>query len=125
MNRLDELIKEALGNEEAQIIGMVEEQGYFAQGLALFRGRNAWVIWVIMVAQTVMFIAGVWCAVRFFQAVDVLPALKWGISGAVLWIMAINLKLSLVPQMQADRVIREIKRAELLLLSNRADPSGD
>ena len=29
--------------------------------------------------------------------------------------MALQLKLSLMPQMQADRILRELKRVELLL----------
>ena len=65
--------------------------------------------------QTVMFVAGAWCTVKFFQTTDVLLALKWGLSASVLWLMATQLKLSLTPQMQADRVIREIKRVELML----------
>jgi len=43
-------------------------------------------------------------------------AIKWGITGAVLIIVGASLKMSLMPQMQADRVIREVKRVELLLL---------
>lgn len=117
MSKLDDLIKEALEGEDQEILDASAELGYFKQSLSLFGGPNSWVVWLIMTVQTTMFIAGIWCAVRFFGAVEVLPALKWGISGAVLWLMAINLKLSLVPQMQANRVIREIKRLELILAS--------
>ena len=89
--------------------------GWFQLGLAQFSGKLGWVTWVIMVSQTALFIIGAWCAVRFFGTTEVLDAVKWGISGAVLWIFAINLKLSIMPQMQADRVIRELRRMELLL----------
>jgi hypothetical protein len=115
MKKLDELIKEALEGEDRDMLRETEELGYFAAGISLFRGKRAWVTWLIMVVQTVMFLIGVWCVFRFFQAGEVLGALKWGLSGTVLWIMATNLKLSLVPQMQADRVIRELKRVELML----------
>ena len=115
MSKLDDLIREALEGEDRQMVADTEELGYFALGLSQFRGKLGWVTWVIMVVQTVMFLIGAWCAVRFFQAAEVLDAVKWGISGAVLWIAAINLKLSLMPQMQADRVIREVRRLELLL----------
>lgn len=117
--RIDELIREALEGEDREIIRETEELGYFALGLSLFRGKLGWVTWVLMTVQTVMFIIGVWCAVRFFQAQDVLGAVKWGISGTVLWLMATQLKLSLVPQMQADRILRELKRVELMLVSRK------
>jgi hypothetical protein len=68
-----------------------------------------------MIVQGAMFLGGVWCAIRFFGATDMLLAVKWGISGAVLMLAATMLKLSLMPQMQADRILRELKRVELLL----------
>lgn len=117
MTKLDDMIREALEGEDRKIWAETEELGWFELGLAQFSGKLGWVTWVLMVTQTAMFIAGVWCAVHFFQATEVISALKWGISGAVLWIMAINVKLSLMPKMQADRVIRELRRVELMLVS--------
>ncbi|WP_298297525.1 DUF6768 family protein [uncultured Litoreibacter sp.] len=115
--RLDDLIKAALTGQDKDILKETEELGYLALGLSQFDGKLGWVTWVIMVVQAVLFIVGVCCAVQLFAAVDVLAAVKWGISSAVLMIMAVQLKLSLAPQMQADRVIREVKRLELLLVN--------
>ncbi|MDH5798906.1 MAG: hypothetical protein OEZ19_10095, partial [Paracoccaceae bacterium] len=91
MSKLDDLIREALEGEDREMLADTEELGYFALGLSQFTGKHGWVTWVIMVVQTVMFLIGAWCAVRFFQSTEVLEAVKWGISGAVLWIAAINL----------------------------------
>ncbi|WP_299191697.1 DUF6768 family protein [uncultured Litoreibacter sp.] len=115
--RLDDLIKAALTGQDKDILKETEELGYLALGLSQFGGKLGWVTWVIMVVQAVLFIVGVCCAVQLFAAVDVLAAVKWGISSAVLMIMAVQLKLSLAPQMQADRVIREVKRLELLVVN--------
>jgi len=115
MQKLDEMIKEALGGEDRRIFDETEELGFFALGLSQFRGKLGWVTWAITIVQTVMFLAGIWCITQFFQATDVLLALKWGLSGAVLWIIGTSLKMSLMPRMQADRVIRELKRIELML----------
>lgn len=115
MTKLDQLIEEALRDQDRAILEATEEQGWFALGLGQFRGKLGWVTWVIMVIQTVLFIAGIWCAFRFFGTTEVLPALKWGFSATVLLLMALQLKLSLMPQMQADRILRELKRVELLL----------
>ena len=115
MEKLDKLIEEALLVEDREIFEETRELGWFALGLSQFRGKLGWVTWVIMLVQTTMFLVGVWCAVRFFQSADALMAVKWGISWAVMMIMATSLKLSLMPQMQADRVIRQLKRVELML----------
>ncbi len=117
MSKLDEMIRDALEGEDRKIFEETEELGWFALGFGLFRGKLGWVTWVVMIVQSAMFLASLWCAIRFFQATEVLPAVKWGISGAVLLIAGTSLKMSLMPQIQADRVIREIKRVELMLVS--------
>lgn len=119
MDKLDEMIKEALTGEESDLKAEVDELGYFALGLNQFRGKLGWVTWVIMVVQSAMFVGGVYCAVRFFGVAEVLPALRWGLSAAVLFILATQLKLSLAPQMQADRVIRALRRVELLIVAGK------
>jgi hypothetical protein len=119
MSKLDDLIAEALSTEERAMLRETEEKGWFAMGADQFRGRLAWVTWVIAIVQAVLFLAGVWCAIRFFGATETLTALHWGLPAAVLVILAAILKTSLMPQMQADRVIREVKRVELMLASQK------
>jgi hypothetical protein len=116
MDKLDKLIEEALLVEDREIFEETRELGWFALGLSQFRGKLGWVTWVVMLVQGTMFLVAVWCAVRFFQSTEVLLAVKWGISGSAMMIMATVLKMSLMPQMQADRVIRELKRVELMLV---------
>jgi len=116
MDKLDTMIKEALETEDQTIWAETEELGYFAAAFGLFRGKTAWVNWVVMLVQAVLFFVAVWCALNFFAANDVLLALKWGISGAVLFLTALTMKMSLMIPMQANRVIREIKRIELMLV---------
>ena len=119
MEKLDAMIKEALEAGDRDIWAATEELGWFALGLKQFRGKLGWITWVIMVVQSVMFLAAVWCGVRFFGATDVLLAVKYGISGTVLALSGLSMKLSLMPQIQADRVIRELKRVELMLVARQ------
>lgn len=117
MTKLDDMIRDALADKDRALLDQTEELGWFALGLSQFSGKLGWVTWVIMVMQIAMFAAGVWCAVHFFAASDALIALKWGLPAATLILMAAMLKFTLMPQMQADRVIREVKRLELLIAS--------
>jgi len=117
MDKLDEMIKEALEAEDQTLWAETEELGYFAAAFGLFRGKTAWVNWLVMLVQMMMFFVAVWCAIRFFGATDVLIAVKWGISSAVLLLAALTMKMSLMIPMQGNRVIREIRRFELILAS--------
>lgn len=117
MSKLDDLIREALDAKDQEILDKTEELGYVQLGLSQFGGKLGWVTWVIMIVQAALFVIGVWCAFNFFAATEVLSAIKWGIPSATLIIVAAALKFSLMPQMQADRIIREVKRVELLIAS--------
>lgn len=117
MTKLDDMIRDRLNENDRELLNQTEEVGWFALGLSQFSGKLGWVTWVIMVLQIAMFAVGMWCAAQFFNATETITALKWGLPGGTLIIMAAMLKFTLVPQMQADRVIREVKRLELLIVS--------
>ncbi len=117
MATVDDLLEMALRDQDPEILAATAEQGWFDLGISQFRGKLGWVTWVIVIVQTALFLAGAYCAYRFFGAVDILPTVKWGVSSAVLLIAALQLKLSLMPQIQADRILREVKRIELLIVS--------
>ncbi|KAB7614506.1 hypothetical protein F9L33_07650 [Amylibacter sp. SFDW26] len=116
-NKLDEMIEAALTDQDHEILKETEELGYLALGLSQFGGKLGWVTWVLMLLQGTMFVAAVWCAIKFYAADTALLAIQWGIPSAALAIMALQIKLSLAPQMQADRVIREVKRLQLMIIS--------
>lgn len=115
MNKLDRLIEEALSDEDKEMLRETRELGWFALGASQFSGKLGWVTWVIMSVQIAMFVAAVWTGLKFFAAEDVLTALKWGLPSATLAIVATIMKTSLMPQMQADRILRELKRVELMI----------
>ncbi|PIE16452.1 MAG: hypothetical protein CSA68_02565 [Rhodobacterales bacterium] len=113
---MDERIVTALSQQNPEILSLTKERGWFGLVLDQFHNRLSWVLWVIIVAQLVLFIAGIYCAVQFFAAREVLSALKWGLPAAVMIVLALQLKLSLMPQIQTERLLREIKRTQLILL---------
>jgi len=115
MSKLDRLIEEALSDQDKDMLRETQELGWFALGASQFSGKLGWVSWVIMIVQAVLFLLAVWTGWHFFTTADVLSALKWGLPSATLMIVATILKTSLMPQMQADRVIRELKRVELMI----------
>lgn len=118
MRNTDTKIEQALDAEERELLrSIAEEPAYVEQALGMFKGRTAWVNMVLMIAQAALFVGGVWATWNFFQADDALTALHWGLPAAVALLMALAIKLALYPVIQANRVIREMKRLELLIAS--------
>lgn len=119
MDELDRRIAAALAEDDLGLPENAQEPGFYALAFSTLRGPQAWVSWVLMIVQTVMFLFAVWAGWHFFVATEVLPALKWGLSAATLAIMATQLKMALVPHMQANRVILALRRLELRLAAQK------
>jgi hypothetical protein len=115
MNNGDKLDAAIEMEERALLAAIREEPGFFSQASGVFFGSNWWVSLILMASQVALFTAGCWAAWHFFQAQDALAALRWGLPAAVLLIVSLMLKLAFWPQIQANRVIREIRRLELVL----------
>lgn len=115
MDKLDRMIAEALAEEDRDIVAHTAEQGFFAQLLGQLSGRNAWVNWLATAMIFVYLGLMVWTGWNMFVATEALAAIKWGLGAALSVIVIGMVKLYLFQAMQADRVIREIKRVELML----------
>jgi hypothetical protein len=116
MPDLDHMIDEALDAEERELLRSIgEEPGFFSQATGMFSGRTGWVSALMMVVQGILFLGGAWAAWRFFEAVEPVAQLRWGLPAAVLLIVATVMKMALLPRMEANRVMRELKRIELQL----------
>ena len=114
MRDLDRLIEEALGEEESALLRRIgEPPGFLERALGLFGAGVKWMVVLMMVIQTLLFIAGLWAAWMFFEATDPVTQLRWGLPSAVLMLMALAIKLSVAPSIHATRIMCELKRLEL------------
>jgi len=116
MRDVDNLIEEALGQEEREILSRIgDEPGFLGLAFGLFSGRLGWVNILLMVVQGVTFVAGAYAAWMFFEAADPVSQLRWGLPSAVLLILATMIKMAMWPNIHAERLMRELKRIELQL----------
>ena len=122
MQDIDRMIEEALdGEEQALFRQTAREPGFFGQAFGMLGGPTGWVSAVMIVSQIALFVAGAWAGWRFFQADTALSALHWGLPSVVLLLTATAMKMALMPTLQANRVIRELKRLELQIAVSRRD----
>lgn len=114
MQEIDRMIEEALDGEEQILFReTAREPGFFSQAFGLLGGPNGWVNVVMVVVQSALFIGGLWAGWRFFEAGSALSALHWGLPAAVLMLMSLIIKMAMMPEMQANRLMRELKRLQL------------
>ena len=120
MRDLDTLIDEALCDEEREVLRRIgDEPGFFERALGMFGAGVGWMVALMMLIQTLLFIAGVWAAWNFFEAADPVTQLRWGLPAAVLMLMSLAIKLSVAPSIHANRIMRELKRIELQIAIKR------
>ena len=120
MRDLDQMIDEALDAEEKELLGRIGDRpGFFAQVMGLFEGPAGWVNLLLMVVQAALFLAGAYAAWRFFGAGDPGDQLRWGLPAAVLLILSLQIKMALLPRMETNIILRELKRIELQLALRR------
>lgn len=120
MSKLDRMIEDALGEEDRAVMARFGEQGLFGEIGGLFSGKMAW--WVVLTTgvQIALFAAGLYAAAKFLTLDDPVLVMRWGIAAAV-WFTAMSvIKVMHWQQMQANRVIREVKRLELQLARAKA-----
>jgi hypothetical protein len=114
MQDIDRMIEEALqGEEQALFRETAREPGFFAQGFGLLGGPNGWVNAVMVAVQATLFVAGLWAGWRFFEAETALSALRWGLPATVLVLASLIVKTAMMPELQANRLMRELKRQQL------------
>ena len=117
MDKLDAMISEALSEEDERFLKkmQMEEQGYFQLAMSVFGGRLGWVSWVIFIVQLLIFAVGVYATIQFFTVSDLVEVIRWGLVALYLMIVAVMMKLTLLPIMQTNRILRALRRMELRL----------
>lgn len=114
MSKLDDMIDEALSEEERALLEhYAGEPGYLRQALGLFRGRLGWVMWFVGITQLLLFLAALYALWELFAADELMHAMRWGVGAVVLVQLSTLLRSFMGMQFEANRVLREIKRLEL------------
>jgi hypothetical protein len=119
MDRLDRMIAEALDDEDRALLDSIEEPGFFALGLGQFRGKLGWVTWVLMAGADRDVPGRGLVRLAFLHRHRASAGAEMGADGGCSCVLATQLKMALVPQMQADRVLRALRRVELMVLQAR------
>lgn len=111
--KIDQLIKETLGHEEAKFYDELEEQNLFGKIGRTFKGKMGWLAVAMNIMNLIFFGLFIYCCVRFFDAGQTNDLIQWAVAGLMCWSFMAFIKLYMWMQMDKNDVLRELKRLEL------------
>jgi hypothetical protein len=123
MNDLDQKIQAALRGQ-AGGDALAGEPNIAEEVIAAFRGRHRALSLFTFVYSVVLFAGAIWAGVKFYHATTVMAQLQWGGLGLLLMLIVMFIKVWFWLEMHTNRVLREVKRVELLLVSRSASPDA-
>ena len=121
MDYLEKRIRELESEHEAHLLRASQPWGWSGLIREMLGHRLGRATRVVLAVQIVVLAVSVWVAVRFFTATDIVVALKFGIVWAVLLIVANIYLVGLMPHLHTERVLRALKRVEILILAKKTD----
>lgn len=111
--KIDELIKEVLTEEESKFYDNLDEQNVFQMLGGLFQGKNKWIILLFNFVMLIVFGLLIYCVIQFFNTDVTNELIKWSLAIITGLLMISMLKMFLWMQMDKNSIKREIKRLEL------------
>jgi len=122
MSKLDEAIREALSDDEAeQIESLAAPQGLWSRLWGVFRSNIGPWAWYGLVLQLITLGVAIWAGWNFYFAEAGREMALWGALAGVMILLQTFLKFWFLVQMDKMEILREIKRLELqvALLANK------
>lgn len=115
MKKLDDVIAQALSAEDQALLARHGEPGYLKQVHGMFDGPWNWVMWLVNAAVLLAFVGSVYAFWRMMGSGEVLGAVQWATGAVLLFQITVLGKTFMGSHLQANRMLREIKRVELQL----------
>lgn len=111
--KIDELIKETLSQEESKFYDELEEQNMIGKLGEVYKGKMGWLAVIMNIVHLLVFVVFIYCLVQFFNAEETNMLIKWASAGFLCMIFMGMLKLYIWMQMDKNDILRELKRLEL------------
>ncbi len=116
MEKIDEIIKQSLNEEEANFYNNLDEPSVFEKFNSLFKGKNRWLTYYLLFLNIIFTGLTIYAAIYFFNVETIPEMLKWG-AGMFLGVIAICLiKVFYFLEMNKNIKLRDIKKLELQIL---------
>lgn len=125
MDKTDDLIERALSAEDRALLAHHGEPGYILQALGLFRGPQGWVGVLAYLTALAAFAGFAYAFWQLWNTDDLLVAVKWGVVALLLFQYSAMMKTFMGTRVEANRMLRELKRVELQVAMLREPAETD
>ena len=119
MSKLDKLIEESLETEDRAILAQFGEKGIFGEVAELFTGKFGWINLAQFVVQIALFAGALYAGGRVIALDEPAALIRWSALVVGLFMAMSVIKIMQWQQVQANRVIREVKRLELQIARSK------
>ena len=114
MDKLDEMIRQTLDDEDRKILDRIGwEQSSGDMVGDLFRGRVGILNLTLIFGLFAWFGVGVYAMWKAYSVSEVVEVVRWGLVATVFIIGTVVAKVGLIPSIQANRTLHAIKRLEM------------
>jgi hypothetical protein len=113
MSKLDKLIEESLNAEDREILSQYGEKGIFGEVAELLTGKFGWINLAQFVVQVALFAGALYAGGQVIAVDEPVALIRWSALVLGLFMAMSVIKIMQWQQMQANRIIREVKRVEL------------
>ncbi|MFY0690026.1 MAG: hypothetical protein JXQ90_22835 [Cyclobacteriaceae bacterium] len=112
---IDQLIKEALSQEEAEYYQNLDEESMPKMWFDLYRGKMAWMAWMTGVIIVIAVGVTVYCGYQFMTVTSVSEMIKWAAGGFLGLVIVSMLKMWNWLQIERNFQTNQIKKLEYQL----------
>ncbi|MEN8145415.1 MAG: DUF6768 family protein [Gemmatimonadota bacterium] len=110
---IDVLIREALGQEDAELFEQLGEQSLLQKQIQVFRSQSAWMTAGMLIVGIAFMALGIYAAIRLYHAPDMREMIIWLAVFFFSYTTILGMKLWDWMEIERASVTREIKRLEL------------
>lgn len=119
--KIDDLIKETLTQEEAKFYDALEEQNLLGKLGEVYKGKMGWLAVVMNIMQLIILVLMIYSMVQFFETEVTNELIKWGSAAFLCMLFLSMMKLYIWMQMDKNDILRELKRLELQIAVSTND----
>ncbi len=114
MDRLDEMIRETLDDEDREILDRIGwDQSSLDVAGDLFRGKMGILNLSLIFGLLIWFAFGLFALWKAYSVTELVDVVRWGLIATVFIIGTVVAKVGLLPSIQANRTLHAIKRLEM------------
>ncbi|HRQ30979.1 MAG TPA: hypothetical protein PLU49_12930, partial [Saprospiraceae bacterium] len=114
-DNFDKLAKQALSEEEYNMLTQIEEQDLYSKLNRLINRKSNWIIVYIFIVTLIIFIAFIFFSINLFGSNDVKEMIIGLYLTGFSLIMILGIKMYVWMQLNQKALLRELKKIELEL----------